>query len=135
MKGIISKDTDAGFVVVDLIEDPESISACERCGLRDHCGLPDQKRLTFSRDELAGTFQAGEMVEVDVPPKIIILLSISVYVIPIFFMLVCAFLGARIGEWVSVVAGVGGLGFGLILNMILNRLIPISRIISVKKGC
>ena len=135
MKGIISKDTDADFIIVDLILDPESRSDCEGCGLRDHCSLPDQEQMAFSRKELDGEFEPGDRVQVDVPPKVIILLSVSVYIVPVFCMLLFAFLGARISEWVSVLAGIGGLGFGLLLNMLLNRLIPISRIISVKKGC
>ncbi len=134
MKGTVTQDSNADRVTIDLAREEGTPTECEGCGFRHQCALPDQQQLTFTKGELDLKLTPGDPVEVVVPPRVVILLSVSVYVLPVLLMVIAAVLGSRYGEWISVGAGFCGLGLGLLFNVVLNKMIPISRIISVKRG-
>lgn len=134
MKGIVSQESTADRVIIDLGRETGMPSECEGCGFRHQCALPDQQQVSFATAELDMALQPGEQVEVVVPSRVVILLSVSVYLIPVLLMVVAAVLGSRYGEWISVASGFCGLGAGLLFNVVLNKMIPISKIISVKRG-
>jgi positive regulator of sigma E activity len=118
---------DALIIRMDADEDN---ATCDSCSFKGHCSLPARKTLTLVRP---GQWEVGQRVEVDISPRLIVLLSASMYLLPVILMIVCAGMMAGKGDILAVAGACAGLVAGIAVNVALNRFLPFEKIIQIKR--
>lgn len=129
MLGTIITITPNNEFIIKMDTD-DSSSTCDSCSFKDHCSLPARKTLTLARN---GQWEIGQRVEVDISPRVIVMLAASVYLLPVILMIACAAMTAGKGDVWTVVAACVGLIAGIAVNVTLNRFLPFEKIIQVKR--
>jgi sigma-E factor negative regulatory protein RseC len=75
----------------------QKTSACDRCGCRDSCGvLSDNKREIEVKNDLKAS--VGDVVEISIPERQLMKLSMIVYLTPILALVLGAVLGGMLAE-------------------------------------
>ncbi|MCK5878464.1 MAG: SoxR reducing system RseC family protein [Holophagae bacterium] len=125
---IITITPDDAFII--KMDADDGNATCGSCSFKGHCSLPARKTLTLVRP---GQWAVGQRVEVDISPRIIVMLSASVYLLPVILMVACAGIMAGKGDSWAVAGAFAGLITGIVVNLALNRFLPFEKIIQVKR--
>jgi positive regulator of sigma E activity len=129
MLGTIINITSDNELIIRMDTDDDN-ATCNACSFKGHCSLPASKTLTVVR---SGEWEVGQRVEVDISPKLIVMLSASMYLLPVILMIAFAGLLAGGGDIWTVAGACTGLITGVAVNLALNRFLPFEKIIQVKR--
>jgi len=106
---------------------------CKTCSLKGHCLLSSQRERKIEAKNLINA-KEGDLVIVNVPPKKYLSVTFVIYILPIIFMLIGAYVGIKIGPMLRIKdPNLSPIIFGfsfLFLSFILVRLL--SNIINFK---
>ena len=134
MKGRVVAKDGKGKLTIQLMQDADE--HCKACGMGDSCGLTKISSLEINPNSKSEAFNIDEYVDVEVSSKIILWLSVSVYILPLFTMLCGAFIFSTYsggGDKPAILGSVVGLAIGVLFNIFLNKYSSLQRIVQVRR--
>lgn len=133
MQGIVLKCEGDDLIRIELASEHDGDEACMACHLKESCELPKTRILEIKPSDVDLVLQVGDRVDVSMSPRNTILLSFSVYILPLICMIGMGVLGARYNQNISIVLSFAGLGIGLLFNVVLNKRLSLKRILTITR--
>ena len=104
----------------------QKTSACASCKTRDSCNVSNREMLIEVKNNLQA--KEGDLVELSVPEGTVLKLSLLVYFMPIIALMVGAFAGNLIAEYIRVDSTLASIiGGGLCMAIAFCALIKLNR--------
>jgi len=121
-----------GETLISMIPDQDN-TGCSSCSMGDSCGLPGSEEIRVKTSDLKEELSVNDTVDVEISSKKLIGLSASVYILPLITMLAGAIaMQGKSEPWV-IVGALVGLSAGVFFNVLLNKALTMSSVVTVRR--
>ncbi len=131
MHGIVLERDQDDRIRIQLESEHEGDQTCSACHLKDSCDLTRTRLLELNRSDIDIDLNPGDEVQIEMQARHVVLLSFSIYIIPLILMIVLGSIGNRFSQFWTILLSFSGLGIGILFNVVLNRVLSVRRILTV----